>query len=390
MITPASSSPVTSRLAKSTPKRRTAPIEDDSATPELTAPLSELTKHMTHIPVRDMEAHAHRSLEVRLKEVEKKNGKIARPMNSFLLYRSAYAERTKEWCSKNNHQIVSRVSGASWPLETPEIREKYEQLAIIERENHKKAHPDYKFSPNKATSAALKRKRSPATADSDAESLAGDMTCAHTPSSTARMMGHRRLRTANYDMRPQAPLPPQYAREYTCMPYAGPWVTTSSSPIPRRYKQANDEARMQREMMRAAEPPPQLTQWHGHSFDFDLGLTPAEHRRTLEAPIYSSSSQPFASSSPMPTTAVNPQLLHLGSGLTWDGNQSHDLHDASAAVDPRLFMHTGAQLEQESPTDTAFSVSVPSPLENVCQLPDALKLDLSGYDFTLDPLAPYL
>ena len=93
-----------------------------------------------------------------MKEVEKRNGYVTRPMNSFMLYRSAYADRTKLWCLQNNHQIVSSVSGESWPLEPPEVREQYNEYARIERDNHQKAHPGYKFSPSKAQSTGKKRK----------------------------------------------------------------------------------------------------------------------------------------------------------------------------------------------------------------------------------------
>ncbi|KAL1964648.1 hypothetical protein VTN77DRAFT_6674 [Rasamsonia byssochlamydoides] len=142
-------------------RRRTKPAKTGkgAATPNITAPLSVLTKDMTHIPVKDMEAWVNRPIEVRRREVAQKNGKIARPMNSFMLYRSAYADRTKEWCAQNNHQVVSRASGQSWPLEPPEIREKFELLAIIERDNHQKAHPEYKFAPNK-TQTPPRKKRS--------------------------------------------------------------------------------------------------------------------------------------------------------------------------------------------------------------------------------------
>ena len=66
-----------------------------------------------------------------------------------MLYRSAYAERVKKYCKENNHQVVSQVTGQSWPLEPKEIREMYERFANTERENHQLAHPEYKFAPNK-------------------------------------------------------------------------------------------------------------------------------------------------------------------------------------------------------------------------------------------------
>ena len=112
------------------------------------APLSVLTKDMTHIPLKDMDRHVNRPIEERHQETTKK-GKIPRPMNSFMLYRSAYADRTKELFRQQNHQVVSAAAGESWNKEEPEIREKYEMLASIEKKNHLKAHPGYKFTPAK-------------------------------------------------------------------------------------------------------------------------------------------------------------------------------------------------------------------------------------------------
>jgi hypothetical protein len=127
-------------------------------TPKLTAPLSILTVELRHIPVKDMEQWVNRSAETRREEAEKRNGYITRPMNSFMLYRSAYAERAKSWCAQNNHQIVSSVAGESWPLEPPGIRDLYNEYAKIERINHQNAHPTYKFSPSKAAAPPRKRK----------------------------------------------------------------------------------------------------------------------------------------------------------------------------------------------------------------------------------------
>lgn len=77
-------------------------------------------------------------------------------MNSFMLYRSAYAERTKQWCTQNNHQIVSSVSGESWPMEPPEVRRQFEEWAKTERQHHHEAHPNYKFSPSKTSNKRRK------------------------------------------------------------------------------------------------------------------------------------------------------------------------------------------------------------------------------------------
>jgi HMG (high mobility group) box len=112
------------------------------------------------VPLGDTEAKVHRSAEQRQGEVnnKKNNGKVPRPMNSFMLYRSAYAERVKEFCKEGNHQIISQVTGVSWAMEPPQIKELYEKYADIDRQNHQKAHPDYKFAPNKNGPASRKRK----------------------------------------------------------------------------------------------------------------------------------------------------------------------------------------------------------------------------------------
>jgi hypothetical protein len=139
-------------------KKPKAAKSDKPVTPKLTAPLSELTADLAHIPVKNMEQWVNRSVDTRRTEAEKRNGYITRPMNSFMLYRSAYAERAKVWCAQGNHQIVSSVAGESWPLEPPAIRDLYNEYAKIERINHQNAHPTYKFSPSKAAVPVRKRK----------------------------------------------------------------------------------------------------------------------------------------------------------------------------------------------------------------------------------------
>ncbi|KAL6706825.1 hypothetical protein ACN47E_005161 [Coniothyrium glycines] len=138
-------------------RKQKAGKADKPKTPKLTAPLSVLTEG-SHIKVKDMEEWVNRPVAVRRMEAEKRDGYVTRPMNSFMLYRSAYADRAKSWCLQNNHQVVSSVAGESWPLEPAEIRDMYNEFAKIERINHQNAHPSYKFSPSKTTAPAKKRK----------------------------------------------------------------------------------------------------------------------------------------------------------------------------------------------------------------------------------------
>lgn len=147
---------------------------DKPKIPKLTRPLSELTRDYKDLPIKKMECWVHRSAETRRQEVEKRGGYVTRPMNSFMLYRSAFAERTKLWCLQNNHQVVSSVSGESWPLEPTIIRDKYNELAKIERSNHQAAHPGYKFSPSKAQNSKKRKDLEKDAEASDGEGYVDD------------------------------------------------------------------------------------------------------------------------------------------------------------------------------------------------------------------------
>lgn len=68
-------------------------------------------------------------------------------MNCFLLYRSAYANRIVALTSRENHQVVSQIAGMSWNLETMDIKQKFRDLASVEKDNHATAHPNYRFAP---------------------------------------------------------------------------------------------------------------------------------------------------------------------------------------------------------------------------------------------------
>ncbi|KAH9843404.1 HMG (high mobility group) box [Teratosphaeria destructans] len=166
-------SPYSSRVSKSPAPRSKKDRKskaNKSNVPKIDQPLSVLTKD-SEVPLKDMDAWVNRSAEVRRQEVEKRNGYVTRPMNSFMLYRSAFAERTKHWCLQNNHQVVSSVAGESWPLEPQEVRDQYNDWAKLERANHAAAHPEYKFSPSKS---ANKRRKGEFSDEEDEISLDGD------------------------------------------------------------------------------------------------------------------------------------------------------------------------------------------------------------------------
>lgn len=135
-------------MRKQQPKKKQEKSDKKEDVLRSDVPLSELAKHMGAFD--DTEAFINRSADVRQEEVKKRRGnKIPRPMNSFMLYRRAYSERAKEWCQQNNHQIVSKATAQSWRMETAETRKFFEKMAREERDNHREAHPTYKFTPNK-------------------------------------------------------------------------------------------------------------------------------------------------------------------------------------------------------------------------------------------------
>jgi hypothetical protein len=138
------------RIEKAASKKKKERVKATKDMPVLDKPLSELTKDSS-IVIADIEQYVHRSSEVRQREVEsgKNPGRVKRPMNAFMLYRKAYQQRAKEWAAQHNHQVVSRVCGLSWPLEAEEVRQQFKAWADIERDNHQRAHPNYKFAPAK-------------------------------------------------------------------------------------------------------------------------------------------------------------------------------------------------------------------------------------------------
>ena len=148
--------PAFTRAAVASKRKSTKKPKEKSKRAALEKPLSELTKKLTDVPVKDTATWVNRSFMERLAE-KRPDGSIKRPSNSFMLYRSAYTERCRELEKSKNHQDISSIAGASWAIETPEIKGQFEDWAKLERENHQKAFPDYKFQPQ--TQAAKERKR---------------------------------------------------------------------------------------------------------------------------------------------------------------------------------------------------------------------------------------
>jgi len=132
-----------SNLIKKCKSRRRTRMRQDLS---LTQPLST----MSCGKVADMMAWVTRPASQRHQELIKRNGKIPRAMNSFMLYRSAYKERIDAWtASANNYQVINSVAGESWAIESDEIKDFYTECAKVENANHQAAFPDYKYKPKK-------------------------------------------------------------------------------------------------------------------------------------------------------------------------------------------------------------------------------------------------
>ena len=129
------------------PTKRQKTIRPKPEKPALEAPISVLTEG-SNIPIKDMLAVATRSADVRRAEAAKA-GKVSRSLNSFVCYRAAYADRIKQWTSKDSHQDVSVIAGASWKIESQIVRKFYINCAEVDRNNHVATFPDYKYAPTK-------------------------------------------------------------------------------------------------------------------------------------------------------------------------------------------------------------------------------------------------
>lgn len=135
-------------------KGKKKPANDSDPKFNFEEPLSVMCKRVTDVKDADIEAWVHRSIDERRREVEAdKNHKIKRPMNAFMLYRKHHQNRVKMRFSHENHQIVSAVCGQGWAQEPKEVIEQYNEWARIERDNHARAFPDYKFTPSKSKKA---------------------------------------------------------------------------------------------------------------------------------------------------------------------------------------------------------------------------------------------
>ncbi|KAH6635793.1 hypothetical protein F5144DRAFT_600581 [Chaetomium tenue] len=140
-------SPTNQNGAKQTKLREASIYLIKSQTKHLLAalpgPFSKLTE-FEHIPLFDTESFVNRSVKTRQMEPKPRKSRIPRPMNAFMLYRKCYLGRAEAFCKKLsvNQSSYSSVLGASWKLETEEVRDRFFALSRSEKQKHREAFPE--------------------------------------------------------------------------------------------------------------------------------------------------------------------------------------------------------------------------------------------------------
>lgn len=95
----------------------------------------------------DPVAYANRSAEERRRK-SAEEGKIARPLNSYMLYRKAYQQVARRILSNDQQQFASQIVGESWNRWEPDdVKAQFKNLAKIDHKKHHEAFPDYKYTP---------------------------------------------------------------------------------------------------------------------------------------------------------------------------------------------------------------------------------------------------
>ncbi|KAJ5854505.1 High mobility group superfamily [Penicillium rubens] len=75
--------------------------------------------------------------------------KVPRPPNCFILYRQANHHLVKDANPGVSNNEISRILGARWNNESPEVREQFTHLADELKKEHAIKHPDYQYAPRR-------------------------------------------------------------------------------------------------------------------------------------------------------------------------------------------------------------------------------------------------
>ncbi|CAG8552354.1 5799_t:CDS:1 [Paraglomus occultum] len=84
------------------------------------------------------------------KNVRRGHTDIARPPNSFMIYRREFLARKRNGMEGPlNMNRISIEAAARWKSESPEVKDFFAKVADVVREIHHKNHPYYKYTPRK-------------------------------------------------------------------------------------------------------------------------------------------------------------------------------------------------------------------------------------------------
>ncbi|KAK0383107.1 hypothetical protein NLU13_9020 [Sarocladium strictum] len=121
----------------------------DSHSPLPEIVLSEYARE-NNIEVRDIEQYVRRGTARRIQEKEAKGEDGGRPQNAFVLYRTVYQHVVGLATNEVKQNKISSIVGLSWKkLETSLIKQRFKEMAEIEKQEHAKAFGTKKYSPKK-------------------------------------------------------------------------------------------------------------------------------------------------------------------------------------------------------------------------------------------------
>ncbi|KAG0229866.1 hypothetical protein BGW41_002855 [Actinomortierella wolfii] len=100
--------------------------------------------------------------------------RVKRSPNCFIIYRNEIHPKLVAMYGNRNNKEISRMAGACWKAEPPEVKNQYKQQAKVERDHHALINPGYKYQP------ARKPKGAKAAAKKQVQGVSSS-----TPSSTA-------------------------------------------------------------------------------------------------------------------------------------------------------------------------------------------------------------
>ncbi|CAI2167514.1 15364_t:CDS:2 [Funneliformis geosporum] len=80
---------------------------------------------------------------------------VPRPHNAFIIFRTDYAEKVKNFYhpKKISIRLISQLASIQWQVETTTVKSFFQILADMYLQRHKIKYPNYKYSPNRRNSS---------------------------------------------------------------------------------------------------------------------------------------------------------------------------------------------------------------------------------------------